>query len=300
MKTVRTISLVTVAALLATIALWQGGKQPAKSNSQPSAEVPARKAPASPDATAAAAPIPSLAPVAQPDLPKTQLLRSIVTLIEGVHSTTDELEQNARLQGAVSSVATNEFQEVVGYLWHKQHLSPAGVELRERLLQRWAETDPEAAAQYVAQQPASDIRSDAMERVATVWANSDFDAAVGWAKSLPEADLQHESLAQIAYEAARTSPLDAMKLAVELPAGPARDDALSHVAGTWTAEDATAAIGWMQQVEDPVLRERMMAGALGVLGEQSPLEAAQMRGYQRVAGVQRLEPVVEPQLRGNR
>lgn len=278
MKRSRIIPTLTGVALLVALAVWRFGV-----NQPDTAKRSARVQPAdqpveqgtSPE-SAAAAPVPNLGPVAAPDLPTSQLLRSIVTAIEGVQSTSDALKKDERLQHTAKEVAATDLPAVIDFLWHKQHLSGAGEELRDRLLQRWAESDPRAAADWVGQQPASSIQANAIDRIASAWANLSFDDAVAWAKQLPGDGEQHEPLARIAYEAARNSPLEAMKLAVELPAGASRDDLLAHVAGTWAATEPQLAADWVRQIEDATLRGRLVASVATIWGGENPTAAADL------------------------
>ncbi|HYG23260.1 MAG TPA: hypothetical protein VEH04_10800 [Verrucomicrobiae bacterium] len=210
------------------------------------------------------------------NLPQTQLLRDVLTAIEGVQSTADALEREARLAKAAAEVAVEDIPEVMAFLWNKEHISTHGDELRKRLLQRWAELDPKAAAEWVKNQPQDARQTDAMSRIAGIWSGQNFEEANAWAGALPEGDLRNEAQAHIAYEVATTSPMDAMQLAVAMPPGATRDDLLAHVASMWAAADSAGALAWTKQIEDVELRERLLVSVITAMGNATPAEAAKL------------------------
>lgn len=278
MKLNRIIPSLSVLAALVALVVWRFGM-----NHQPSSVPPVNLAveeltsEKNYSSNPASAPdVANLAPMASPDLPRSQLLRSMLTAIESVHSVADPLRKTERLQKIAAQVAAADLPEVIDFLWHKQYLSSTGEELRSLLIQRWAELNPKAAADWVARQAGGSVQSDALKLIATAWANVNLSDAVAWARRLPENGTQQETLAKIAYETVRTLPVEAMTLAVELPVGSTRDDLLAHIAPAWAAEDPQAAIDWTKKIEDKDLREHLLASMTASLAEKNPQDAAQL------------------------
>ncbi|MBC8096122.1 MAG: hypothetical protein H7Y43_09945 [Akkermansiaceae bacterium] len=279
MQRSRTFRILTGAALVAALAVWYFSARP-RSATNPSptetANSPSSEHSTSPGNRLDAGAVADLRPIASPDLPKSQLLRDVITAIEGIHSASDVHKKEERFQKAAASVAAADLPAVIGFLWNKEHLSGTGAELRDRLLQRWAELDPKAASEWVSKQPAGSMQTDAINRIARAWADVDFDEAVAWANQLGDENLKHESLAQIAYREARTNPLAALQLAVEIPAGTALDNLLAHIGPLWAVTDATAALDWAKEIANEVLRESVIASMLSGMGEKSPAKAAEL------------------------
>ncbi len=213
--------------------------------------------------------------ISQPEIPESQLLRDIVTAIEGIHAARDAATREERLIKATAIVADEDLPNVIQFLWHKKHLSSAGEELRNRLLQRWAALNSNAAADWVIAQPAGAIQSDAIGRVAAAWAGKSPQEAIAWAKQMPEGELRNEFLSQLAYETATSSPISAMTLAVDMPAGTERDDLIAHVAANWANTNPQDARDWASQIQDPELRDRVLASVLNAIGSQDATQAAQ-------------------------
>ena len=220
-------------------------------------------------------------PTSQPELPETQMLRDVITGIEGIHSEADPLKRSEKRDQLARSIAPADLPEVLGLLW-KKDLSPDGQELRLQLAQRWAETSPRDAAEFIAKQKPGLARQESLDRVVTAWAEQDFGAAVAWARQLAEPTDQQNSLMAIAYETARTAPLEAMKLAVGLPPSESRDDLLTHAANQWAGNEPRTAASWVSQIEDPDLRERLLASVVTTWSDQNAVEAAEF-GLQSVS-----------------
>lgn len=214
------------------------------------------------------------APMSQPELPASQMLRDIITGIEGIHGEADPLKRSEKLDQLAKSINPADLPEVLGLLW-KKDLSPDGQELRRRLAGRWAETSPQDAAEFIARQSPGATRQESLDLIATTWAGHDFNAAVAWARQLPEPDDQQNSLIAIAYETARSAPLEAMKLAVGLPPSESRDDLLTHAANQWAGNEPRTAAAWVSQIQDQDLRERLLASVVTTWSDQNAVEAAE-------------------------
>ena len=209
-----------------------------------------------------------------PELPGSQMLRDVITAIEGVHSETSALKRSELLEQEANRIAAADLPAVLAMLWTKD-LSPDGMALRLRLAQRWAEAAPRDAADFVIRQPPSAARQETLGRIAAVWAGSDFEAASAWARRLPDASDQLDGMVTIAYETARTAPVHAVKLAVDLPAGDRRDDLLAHAASQWAAVEPRLAADWVNQIEERDLRERLLVNVVTAWSDLDAVEAAE-------------------------
>ncbi len=147
--------------------------------------------------------------------------------------------------------------------------------LMVQLVRRWAEDNPRAAADWIAQHPMP-CSAEARNGVAIVWANQDFAKALEWVRQWPDPQERGSGLLSIAYEEVRTQPLEALKLAVELPASSARDDLVKFAATQWGATDPEAAAAWAEQIGDAGLGQRTLAMIATVWGETDPAAAARL------------------------
>jgi hypothetical protein len=62
------------------------------------------------------------------------------------------------------------------------------------IVQRWAQTSPETAADWIVQFPEGSDRVSAIDNLVAIWALKDAQAAQSWAQSLPEGSLRNAAL----------------------------------------------------------------------------------------------------------
>ena len=164
--------------------------------------------------------------------------------------------------------------------------SPNGIELRDRLVRRWAEADPAAASIWAGNVSDVNFRGEALKQVAIAWANSDLSAATTWARSLPEDPAVAEASLALAYEAARTDPLGALETAGRLSPSPDRDAALAHAVSQWAATDPGAARAWASAIPTPDLRQQLLAAIATSAAAQNGSAAADFAATQLEPGIQ--------------
>jgi hypothetical protein len=150
------------------------------------------------------------------------------------------------------------------------------LEMQQRLIRSWAESDPAAAAEWVAQIPEGPLRLALLEQVAIEWGNLNLAAAAAWALDLPEGGSKEAAITGLAYEAARTEPVAALTLAAALPATPDRDELLVHAVSQWAATDPIAAGAWSLVVPESVLQQRLTAAVAVAFAEQEPVAAGSL------------------------
>lgn len=156
-------------------------------------------------------------------------------------------------------------------------------QLSLRLIRRWAETDPRAAAAWVSQLPSRPLYPEAVNQIAIAWANQDLPGVLDWLSGLPEGAVKKAAILSVSYEASRTDAASALDLAASLAASPERDDFLVFGISQWASADPGNAVLWAQQVADP-LRQRLLASAAISLAERDGAAAAELVATQLPPG----------------
>jgi hypothetical protein len=194
--------------------------------------------------------------------------------LSAIAAESDPDARSAVADKAARSISTAELAGVLNLL--KNNPSPEAAELRKRLVARWAEEDPPAAAAWAAELAQSPDSRETLLQIAVAWANTDLAAASAWANGLPDEANKQAVLLSLANEAARTEPLTALGLAVTLPPSAARDDALVHAISQWAGTDASGAVAWAEKVSDPNLRQRLLGAAAIAAAAQDGRVAANL------------------------
>jgi len=148
------------------------------------------------------------------------------------------------------------------------------LELRERLMSHWAQSDPASAAAWAAGLPQGSGRGFALQQVAIAWANADLPAAALWIQSLPLDRAAADASIALAYEAARIDPLTALETAGRLAPTAERDDALVHAISQWASSDLEAARDWASGMPDSDLRQQLLSAvAIAAAAQNGPAAA---------------------------
>jgi hypothetical protein len=137
---------------------------------------------------------------------------------------------------------------------------PAGPERDTALLGvagRWAETEPESVAEWLAGFPPGHLRQDAFAALASVWAAKDSAAAAAWFSgqtALPNGD---QMMSRVAPILADYLPETAARLVAEsIAPGDAQNEAALFVVQSWAAKDLTAAAEWVGRFPPGSLRDQ--------------------------------------------
>ena len=197
---------------------------------------------------------------------------TLANLLASIEVETDSDRQSEAIQRAVDLVSDQDLPAMLDSL--TSQTSRAAGELRDLLLRRWAEKNPVAAANWLAQFPACSANSALFRQVAIAWANTDLPVAATWARALPDSQNQQVAILALAYEAARMEPITALELARTLPATSERDTLLVHAVSQWTTDDSIAAVAWAEKVSDPILRQQLLGAVAVALGKQDGAGAA--------------------------
>lgn len=225
------------------------------------------------------------------EAPRTLFLRALAATLESIQSGSIALEREQKLESLVNDIRMADLPAALEFLKERSSSELSG-DLSLRLVRRWAEGDPRAAAGWATQMQTGPARQETLDAVAIGWANQNISDAVEWVRQLASDEEQHSGLMTVAYEAARTEPIEAIKLAVELPANEVRDDLITHTASQWAASDPQAAAAWANQITDAALRERVLAQIATAWGDTDPVAAATLASRSLTAGKQQDDAIV--------
>jgi hypothetical protein len=194
------------------------------------------------------------------------------------------------LQRLLATISGPQIQEALIAL-HAEAPSETTTELSLRLVRKWAEAAPAAAADWVAQLPVGPLRAEALDQVAIVWANQALENAAAWARLLPPAD-RPRALGSIAQEAVRTVPVKALQFALELPAAPLRDGLIRRAVAEWVTTDPEKAVAWARQLPDDTLRDEVLAATATAWSDHDPSAAATLAATELPSGRLQADTVV--------
>ncbi len=201
------------------------------------------------------------------------LPRSFVIRLEALIKEPDAARREEMLEGLVQDVGGSDIREWLSFLKDKEPSELIDT-LSLRLIRRWTEANPQAAADWVIGDSPDHLRSDALDHVAVVWSAQSFGDVTDWARQLPEENLKASVMIKVAYELVRTEPLEALRLASEVPPDKGRDDFIEHALKQWATSAPDEAAGWATQLENSSLRQRAMASIASTWGETDPFAAA--------------------------
>jgi len=223
--------------------------------------------------------------------PNPSFLRDLAAARQPIQSELNVLERERKLASLAGGMTITNLADSVDFLdgWSG---SATNRDLKLRLVRRWAENDPRAAADWVSQKATGDSRQEAINSVAIVWANRNLSEAVEWLRRLPADEERQGGLIKVAYEVARSQPIEALKLAIDWPASEARDDLIEHTAKQWASSAPEAAAEWAAQIPDAALRERALAGIATAWGAKDPVAAADLAVTSLAPGRQQDDAVV--------
>ncbi len=121
-----------------------------------------------------------------------------------------------------------------------------------------------------------ELNPGTVESIAGQWAKSDFNAAADWVRESPAGELRDNALARLALVRAETSPVEAASMvSTSLAAGPAQEEAAIAVLYQWLRQDPEAASQWVDVFPDGKLKERARGEIQGMAAHRAALQAAQ-------------------------
>lgn len=211
------------------------------------------------------------------------LVDFLARLIQDLQAEEDQVKREELITSFLDSLKTEDISAMLGVLKNTQP-SELAADLSQRLIRRWTNDDPPAAAAWVMNLPSGSQRTRAMENLAIVWANCQLTNAISWAQSLPDVSERNVALIVVGNEIVRTEPLSALQLAVNLPSDAARDELICRATTEWAAKDATNAVAWAEQIPNETLRAGVLAGEAVTWSDQDPEAAATLAIEELPAG----------------
>ncbi len=145
---------------------------------------------------------------------------------------------------------------------------------RGRLMTKWAESDPKAAADFASKLPAGRARSFLISRLAEEWASSDLDSAIAWATRLPDARNRETALWKITPQWAETDPEGVLTFVQSLPAGHTRSRILERMAFVLGLLDPAKAIEFANRLPHGSNQDSFIANIAYGMAFDSPRDAA--------------------------
>ena len=146
-------------------------------------------------------------------------------------------------------------------------------------LQEWAKREPEAALAWVEKQPLGQQRQNFLSAALQGLAEEDPKKALERLNSVPNSQ-RRWIRDQIIQTLAQTDPKQAAELALQNDRGSSRygggfpgEGALGSVLQKWVAQDAEAAVSWLQAQPESIRKRRSVAAAAGAVAAQDPASA---------------------------
>ena len=140
-------------------------------------------------------------------------------------------------------------------------------------MDRWAYSDPAAAAQFLPTLPTEPLSDHISRSIASTWARRDFPAAMQWAQRLRERTWAAGALGAVVSTWAFEDPVAAAEFVRRQPASSERDEMFQQVVKLWAGSDPKAALAWsVAQPEAPLLKS-ITPEALGQLAVDDPAGA---------------------------
>jgi len=136
---------------------------------------------------------------------------------------------------------------------------------QERVMQTWARGDFDAASDWLAAQTDPSLQSRLTPRLVEVWAEEDPQAALGWCQEhLSGSDL-NKSVGLLARGAAAKDVASTASMVAGLESSPARTQAGIEVAKAWFPQSSPSnrkvtseAVDWLQNLDDPEMQGKIL------------------------------------------
>jgi len=201
--------------------------------------------------------------------------------------------QSESLEELAATIPDDQIRTTLDQLAADQS-SPAMM-LVDFLARHWAANSPAEAAQWAATHLAdNDVSHDVFGKIMVSWAEKDLVDAVAWVQQLPASGNKSAAAFSLASEAAaRKEAMTAINLTASISPGPERDDLLNYAAQQWATTDRESAVAWINQIQDPALRESMLGKVAVNLGTQNPFAAAELIATSMGTGQVRDDAVVD-------
>lgn len=119
------------------------------------------------------------------------------------------------------------------------------------IAESWAQSDPAAAARWVATWPPTEASLEAQREIAARWMRQDSRAALTWLEGQTPDFLAQSVSPRVIGPLASNDPAAAQRLVERMPQGNSRDTAAEVLVRVWSRTDTNAAQNWVAQT--PIL-----------------------------------------------
>lgn len=120
------------------------------------------------------------------------------------------------------------------------------------IVQRWAQTQPAEAAQWISHFSEGALRDTALEELVKLWADRNLVEAGDWVNTLEASPSRDIAVSAYVSKIASAFPELAADWAVDIADPILRDRELERVGEIWMTSDAAAARAWISQATLPV------------------------------------------------
>ncbi|MDB6016297.1 MAG: hypothetical protein JWR19_786 [Pedosphaera sp.] len=204
-------------------------------------------------------------------------------LIQDLHVEDDSIKREELIANFLATLKLEDVSAALDILKNTETSDLVG-DLSRRLVQRWAEGNPQDLDAWAKSLPAGPQRQAALDGLAITWANSQLTNAISWGQSLADETERNRALVVVANEAVRVDPMVSLKLGVDLPPNSQRDEMIERAAMEWASRDAQNAVAWAVQIPDETLRAKVLAGEATAWADQDPESAATLAVTELPAG----------------
>lgn len=166
-----------------------------------------------------------------------------------------EEEQNRLMKELLSLVKGENAGEIL------QSLSPEELEtpFSVAVLRRWMQVSPALATNWVSTR-ADSPENSLMAAAAEEWANNKPEL-LNYLNRIPDTPWKQNFINAAGLELSSKDPHGAIDLAQHMRAGDEQTHLLQAVVCDWISREPTAALNWVIDVHEPVLREQLTAAA---------------------------------------
>jgi hypothetical protein len=170
------------------------------------------------------------------------------------------------LQEMLAMVTDANVAEIIQSLTAEEMKTPFGT----GALHHWMQVDPVTASNWLASRP--DTTEDQTLAVAEDWAGN-RDGLQQYIDQLPDTAWKQSFLQDASSAMSFTNPVAAIKLAQQMKPGDAQTNLLRTVASGWISTDPNATLNWINSINDPSLREQLVASAAQSYALTDPAQA---------------------------
>jgi hypothetical protein len=148
--------------------------------------------------------------------------------------------------------------------------------MMNNIYHRWASADLESARAFLPKITNSEDRHGAVQAVARAMAAEDLEGALAWMNGLGSLRDRTAALQTVASQLVMTDVSKALDLVKSMPANGQRAEVMAHVMQAWMQTDREAAMAWLEQVESPFEKNRILSNIGWQLGNGDPVGTIDM------------------------